>query len=89
VCSDDFVPRLRESGTIRLLAGRAQKHGHELGSGLALHAEQRAKFSPQRHRDTEKKTFWGFLCVSGVSVVDRNELLQLIRAIASGTIAPL
>jgi hypothetical protein len=51
VCSDDFVPRLRESGAIRLLAGSASKHGDELGSGLVLHAEQHAKLSKRTNAD--------------------------------------
>jgi hypothetical protein len=46
-----FVPRLRESGAIRLLAGSASKHGDELGSGLVLQAEQHTKLSKRTNAD--------------------------------------
>jgi hypothetical protein len=86
VCSDDVVPRLRESGAIRLLPGRAPEHGDELGSALVLHAEQHGKFLPQRHRE---KTFLDFLCVSVSLWWIGSDPFQLIRAMASGTFAPL
>jgi hypothetical protein len=43
VCSDDFVPRLRESGTIRLSQRRAPEHGYNLRTGLVRHAEKHAE----------------------------------------------